>query len=210
MCRFWNDPVDLGSQVSRSLIKLIKSNPMPGWVKADNLLSDDATQELLELREKVLLLENEVKASKTEAPAGSDNLKQGDDVFELSYEYEKYDEGKWKWERKSGVIELTWNSLFFLISPLMVDEADESTLKNSINSHIYENIKDTELKGLERGKFRKPTITDNDFQTAKIQFRALGLLEKNEKKRSIKDTGTYWSLTPYGDTIMVNLRALKR
>jgi hypothetical protein len=38
MCRFWNDPVDLGSQVSRSLVKLIKSNPMPGWVKADNLL----------------------------------------------------------------------------------------------------------------------------------------------------------------------------
>lgn len=210
MCRFWNDASDLGSQVSRSLVKLIKSNPMPGWVKADNLLSENATQELLELREKVLLLENEIRKSKTEAPLGSENLKQGSDMFQLSYEYEKYNKGNWKWERKFGVIELSWNSLFYLISPLMVDESDESTLISSINSHIYETIKDSELKGLERPDFRKPTITDNDFQTAKIQFRALGLLEKNEKKRSIKDTGTYWSLTPYGDSIMVNLRALKK
>src|ERR1700733_12905624 len=35
MCRFWESPADLGSQVSRSLVKLIKNSPAVGWVKAD-------------------------------------------------------------------------------------------------------------------------------------------------------------------------------
>lgn len=211
MCRFWNEPLDLGSQVSRSLVKLIKSKPRTGWIKADMLPSENTTRELLELRDKVQILQSKLLASKSEAPKGAESLMQGDDVFELTYDYEEYgSHTSYKWTRKSGVIELTWNELFYLISPLMVDESNEMDLKNSIDSYIYENIKDTKLKGIERNNLRRPKITDNDFQTVKIQFRALGLIEKNEKKRSIKDTGTYWSLTPYGDTIMVQLRALKK
>lgn len=209
MCRFWADPKDLGSQVSRSLVKLIKSNPRSGWVKADNLPSADATKELLELREKVLLLENELRDSKTEAPKGSETLQQGEDVFELTYDYEQKD-SMWNWKRKSGKFELTWNELFYLISPLMVDEANEYSLKSAIDNFIYDSVKDTELKGIERDELRKPKITDHDFQTVKIQFRALGMIKKNEKKRSIKDTGTYWCLTQFGDTIMVQLRALRK
>lgn len=209
MCRYWLDSKDLGSQVSRSLIKLIKTNPRPGWVKADNLPSANTTQELLELREKVLLLENELRISKTDAPKGAENLKQGSDIFKLSYDYEQRNRS-YDWERKSGNLELSWNDLFYLISPLMVDESNEYSLKSSIDNYIYDLIKDNKLKGVERNALRKPKITDHDFQTVKIQFRALGLIQKNEKKRSIKDTDTYWCLTPYGDSAMVQLRALKK
>lgn len=211
MCRYWIDPVDLGSQVSRSLVKLIKSKPRSGWIKADLLPSENTTQELLELRETVQSLKNELIFSNTEAPKGSESLKQGEDIFTLTYDYEEYSRNtSWNWLRQSGTIDLSWNNLFFLISPLMVDEANETDLKNSIDSYIYENIKDTKLKGLERNHIRKPEITNNDFQTIKIQLRALGLIKKNEKKRSIKVTDTYWTLSSYGDSIMVQLRALKK
>jgi hypothetical protein len=36
----------------------------------------------------------------------------------------------------------------------------------------------------------------DDFQTIKVQLRALGLIAKNDKPRSVKDSGTYWTLTP--------------
>lgn len=208
MCRFWTNPSDLGSQVSRSLIKLIKSNPRPGWVKADKLLSETATKELLELREKVLIQEKELNKSKSEAPSGTSELMQGEDIYELNYSYKKWTGGSWR--NKSNTLRATWNALFYELSPLMVDEATEPRLKSAINQYIFEQEKDSEFKNVANDDFRSLSILDSDFQTLKIQFRALGLIEKSEKRRSIKDTSTYWTLTPYGDFHMVKLRALKK
>jgi hypothetical protein len=53
-------------------------------------------------------------------------------------------------------------------------------------------------------------ITDADFQTIKVQLRALGLIAKSTKPRSVKDIDTYWTLTSYGDTVMTRLRAIQR
>lgn len=47
MCRFWESPPDLGSQVSRSLVKLIKSHPGIGWVRANLVPDESATKESL-------------------------------------------------------------------------------------------------------------------------------------------------------------------
>lgn len=205
MCRFWSNPADLGSQVSRSLIKLIKSKPRPGWVKADQLPSEDATQELLELRKKV----QEYEKTELKAPEGSKTLKQGEDKFEINYSFEVWDFSN-DWVSVYGNIEFTWNEIFYLLSPLMVDEAKEFELKKMMNSAIFDKIRETELEDTSQDDLRKPVISDSDFQTIKIQLRALGLIKKNEKKRSIKDTSTYWTLTQLGDTLMLQLRALKK
>lgn len=38
----------------------------------------------------------------------------------------------------------------------------------------------------------------------------LGLITKSTKPRSVKDTNTYWTMTPFGDTVMTRLRAIRR
>jgi len=53
MCRFWTSPADLGSVVSRSLVKLIKTHPAVGWVRADLLPDQSAAEEMLRLRKRV-------------------------------------------------------------------------------------------------------------------------------------------------------------
>ena len=53
-------------------------------------------------------------------------------------------------------------------------------------------------------------IKDNNFQTIKVQLRALGLITRSERPRSVKDTGTYWALKPYGDAVMTRLRAIPK
>lgn len=53
-------------------------------------------------------------------------------------------------------------------------------------------------------------VVDEDFQTIKVQLRALGLIAKSEKNRSVKDTQGYWTLTPFGDHVMNQLRAITR
>ena len=85
MVRYWTTPADLGSVVSRSLVKLIKSNPATGWVKADSLPSQEATQEIQKLRGQVAELQRELKTVSTTAPKETAPLAQGEDQFEIDY-----------------------------------------------------------------------------------------------------------------------------
>ena len=53
-------------------------------------------------------------------------------------------------------------------------------------------------------------LTPEDFRTLLIQPRAVGLIAKSERARGVKDTNTYWTLTPYGDEHVTALRAIPR
>lgn len=207
MCKYWESPTELGSQVSRSLVKLIKDKPQTGWTKANKTASDEATREILELKNRIQELESEINRSKNITPEGIENLQQGDDQFEIEFTYEIWTH---TWDLRRSNIKLTWNELYFQLSPLMVDEATESELRISINAYIFDKVHKTIFKGISKGDYHKPKINDTDFQTIKVQFRALGLIDKSEKKRSIKDSQTYWTLTKFGDNVMVKLRALKK
>lgn len=212
MCRHWESPVDLGSQVSRSLVKLIKDKPRPGWVKATYLPSEDIMQEILELRKQTELLQIELEKAKNKAPEGTETLSSGDDVVELKFSVKA--EGNWEVgsENYEAKLKLTWDEIFAEISPIMIDESTEGPIRAKINELITRRKYDELAKLFKKDK-RVPKnigIKDTDFQTIKIQFRALGLISESIKKRSIHDKGTYWTLTPYGDTIMTRLRAIRK
>lgn len=211
MCRYWTSASDLGSQVSRSLIKLIKSKPRVGWVKADRLPTEDTVKEILGLRSKVEQLQKELELNQTSSPKGTENLSQGEDHFILMYSYKVDDENVWsKPEIFESELELTWNKIFYKVSPFMIDEANEERIKSAIEQQISEEDFE-ELSVLHDGKrISNIRLSIESFQTIKIQLRALGLITKSTKKRSIKDTSTYWKVTPYGDNVMVKLRALKK
>lgn len=109
-------------------------------------------------------------------------------------------------------IEVTWDDIFYQISPLMIHEASDLQLSNSLDAMV-KSYGLTLLQKSKEGKkhsFRSFSISDEDFQTIKVQLRALGLINKSEKNRSVKDTKTYWTLTPYGDSVMNRLRAIEK
>lgn len=194
MCRFWASPAELGSQVSRSLVKLIKSKPQTGWIRADLASSEEANADIARLRKEVDELKVQLEKARTTAPEGSAGLQQGDDVFELHFTY--YYGGD-----IDSSIKLTWNECFYLLAPLMLDESTESKLQKELEGYLKQQVDE---------RPRNLSVNSVDFQTLKVQFVALGLIAKSEKKRSIKDSGTYWSLTPYGETKMMQLRALRK
>jgi hypothetical protein len=113
-------------------------------------------------------------------------------------------------ELEHDTVELTWNEIFSCVSPFLIDEATEQTLISALN----ENIETREYEKLEKKHseklFKDFNVSSDDFQTIKVQLRALGLITKSSKQRSVKDTSTYWTLTPYGDNVMTKLRAIKR
>lgn len=219
MCKFWTTPSELGSMVSRSLVKLINSKPAIGWVKANLVPDESSSQEILKLRRRVEELSAELERARVEAPRGTEKLAQGEDKFKLNYSYssflyDSYPFGDLKQEtdvtNHTGHFFPTWNEIFSYVSPYMIDEATESRLLEPLNVFIRTYVID-EVKKKHRnrnvGHFR---INTDDFQTIKIQLRALGLITKSQKTRSVKDTATYWTLTPYGDNVMTQLRAIKK
>ncbi|PQA93970.1 hypothetical protein B0A69_10255 [Chryseobacterium shigense] len=194
MIKFWNTPEELGSVVSRSLVKLIKSKPRIGWVKADQISSDQANLEILELKQKVYELEEKLKISlETE----NSNLIQDNDLFKVMYVYKLNGIGRYL----TDFMEIPFNNLFSKTCSILIDEGKESELKSFISAYIAHLL-------LEKSPEKKDiNIIDDNFMSIIIQLKALGLIEKSIRKRSLKDSGTYWQLTPKGDTLITNLRA---
>jgi hypothetical protein len=213
MCRFWDSPSDLGSQVSRSLVKLIKAHPAIGWVRGDQVPSEGATTEILSLRRTIEELEKKLSSVANEAPEGAGLLAQGQDEVSLGYTFAA-SETRWAHDGTtySADAALTWDDVFSSLAPLMIDEADESTLTTALNGLV----RSKEAPGLKKQKSLKDLnllefqVKRDDFQTDKVQLRALGLITKSTKNRSVKDTSTYWTLTTYGDNQLTRLRAIRR
>lgn len=57
MCKSWTTPAELGSVVSRSLVRLIKTNPAVGWVRTNEAFDSEAAAEILRLKKTIESLE---------------------------------------------------------------------------------------------------------------------------------------------------------
>ena len=202
----------MGSVVSRSLIKLIKTHPAVGWVHADLLPDQSVAEEMLRLRKQIEELENSLDTS----PKGTEHLSQGDDSIELSFSFNVYESpDTYRSMAKYGYkFNATWNDIFAVISPLLIDEASDRILKNSLDNFVQDkNLsslqKESTLKNLSLRNF---ALEDDDFNTIKVQLLALKLMSKSTKKKTriVSDRNAYWMLTPYGEPVMMSLRAIKK
>lgn len=193
LCKFWDNADGLSSQVVLSLTSLIKSHPRTGWIKADEISSAEANKEILALKKENEELKVLLAKSKEDEPEGIEKFQQGDDEINIKFKY--YSSG-----RKNKIITTTWNNIISLLAPLMVDECSESVLRFTLDSFFKS----------ESNIDSSYSIDDTDFQTIKVQLIALCIMKISERKRTAKDTDTYWTLTPYGNKLMMKLKALKR
>lgn len=207
MIKSWTNAKDLGSVVSRSLIKLIKQRPAIGWMRADQIPSEDITNELLKLRRRIEELETELETERKRPPKDSEKYAQGDQFFQIKYIFSTRGEKEIFSERYEDKTFLTWNNVFSYISPSMLDENAEYGLKKRINSFITE--KEYKYKSQKFENVKKFQISEESFDLIIVQFFALGLIEQSKKKHTASDTNKYWSLTEYGERTMMRLRALK-
>lgn len=215
LCKYWETSQELGSVVSRSLVKLIKDKPGIGWVKGDIIPSDDLTKEILFLKNENDRLKDELLKSKNFAPEGTDYISSGEELFEITYRIyfrtRNFDE-----DYKEKSVKVSWDKIFSLVSPYLLAECSDSEFMNlivgivrSIDDIQISIILEEELKQ-KKSNFKSIIIRKEDFQTIKIQFLALGYICKGNKKRPVQDKGNYWGLTPYGETLMTRLRAIKK
>ena len=81
VCKYWETPAELGSVVSRSLVRLTKTTPAVGWIRADEATEALAAPEVLRLRKRIEELEGRLEEARSSAPEGSDKLAQTEDFY---------------------------------------------------------------------------------------------------------------------------------
>lgn len=215
-CVYWRNADDLKAKVIVGLTAATKRHPAVGWIRADKVPSEATLADVLALKNKIAELELEAAALRDGPPAGTEVLAQADDKFELHLSFVARETLKaYPYHRDVGYtasIAPSWNSIFAAVAPSMINEASDMALRISFNDFLKrESLKRfqprKEFKDKELRSFQFHT---DEIETCIVQLRALGLIRENDRKRSVKDIGTYWTLTPYGNTLMVQLRAIRR
>jgi hypothetical protein len=215
-CVYWKNADDLKAKVIVGLTAATKRHPAIGWMRADKVPTEATVLEVLSLKNRVAELEQEAVARREQPPNGTEVLAQGDDKFQLQLSFtarENLPLHPYRVDQRfDASITPSWNAIFAAVAPSMINEASDLDLRRVFHRFLERES----LKAFQsRKEFKKLELRDFSFHTHEIetcvvQLRALGLIEENDRKRSIKDTGTYWTLTPYGNTRMVQLRAVRR
>ena len=168
LVKFWSSPEELGSIVSRSLIKLIKTKPRTGWVKSDTISSSEANIEIFELKQKIQELETIIKNNNENQNV---DLLQDDDLFKVGFGCKINSRSN----RETGYIEVKWNDLFSRTCTILIDEAKEEDYKNRLDAYILH------LTNRDEKEYFAVSVISDYFSSILIQLKALMLIEKSNK-----------------------------
>lgn len=214
-CVYWHSAEDLKAKVIVGLTTAAKRHPAIGWVRADKVPTEATLADVLTLRNRIAQLEQEAAVLRDGPPAGTEGLAQGDDnvVFHFTF-LARVKSSTYPYEQEyfRGSISQTWDAVFAAVAPSMIAESSAKALQKALIEALREEAYKFYYK---MDRFKEHILRDFDFdekeiETCIVQFRALGLIKDSDRKRSVKDLGTYWTLTPYGNTLMVQLRAVRR
>ena len=211
LVKYWDGPANLGSVVSRSMIKLIKDFPAEGWVKSGSAVDEKAVHEIAKLQRENDELREKLKSIATEAPKGTEGFSQGEDEIQILYTFTADEKNGYHSYTCTMNEAFTWNSLFSCVAPSMIDECTDFAFQYVYGEFLQNNSdwkNNQSFSKLENAHNFK--LAQESFDLIKVQFKALGLICVGDKKRSATDKETYWKLTPYGDYIMTQLLAIKK
>ena len=222
-CSHWDSPDNLKSALIIGLTKTVKLKPAVGWVRADQVPQDADLKEALTLRRRVDELERELENARVAPPLGAEQLAQGDDTFKLHicFSWTELDDLLGPRTVRTISIRPTWNEIFAALAPALINESAENSMRTTLASHFASRARKAasdqsvtigpKHSGLGVLNEISASCSMEQFQKCLVQLRALGLIRESvHKNRSVKDTETYWTLSPYGDQLMVQLLAQRK
>lgn len=204
MIRQWTTAEELGSVVSRSVIKAIKTTPTEGWVKGRYAATTELLEQLNTLREANDKLRADIKRAKNSPPEGTSQYQGGDERLKLSGSVrigERYPYRALVWSA-----EASWDEIFHEVGPELFGECPESKMATDIATSFFR--RDDKLAQVV--DVQRADLNMESLQSIKVQLFALGLIQRGSKQRGVQDSQTYWRLTSYGEDYLMKLRALKK
>ncbi|WP_162248078.1 DUF4062 domain-containing protein [Angustibacter sp. Root456] len=209
MVKEYRTAEELASVVSRGLVRAMKRNPRPGWVRGDQAMTDAVRAEVAELR--AALAQAEQRRTELAARDGGNEINEsfehGSDEVELEF---VVSHGTYTRESQAVELEFTWDEIVDALGPSMIDEAAEPALRATFCSYAWKYLLEIPDSNWDGAAAPRMTITNDSWGRILVQLRALGIITTGSKKRTVSDKAVYWTLTPAGDEYLVRLKATKR
>lgn len=206
MVKQFKSPDELASVVSRGLVRAMKAQPRPGWVRGDQAMTDTMRAEVAELRAALAEKERAEFADRAGQAEIDESFAHGEDLVVLTFTVSQR-----VYSDVPQLVELSysWDQILAILGPFMIDEAPEGSLRAVLCQHALGHLSATEETW---GDLTRPSVTieDSSWGTVLVQLRALGVITTGTKKRTVSDRSIYWKLTPAGDNYLVRLKAEKR
>ncbi|WP_161783899.1 DUF4062 domain-containing protein [Bosea sp. LC85] len=203
--RTWSSAAELGGLVSRSLIREIKINPRPGWIRNDGTSPIALLEQINKLTEENRQLREITQ--KKEDDYTDESLESGNDEVEISGNRRIYDTNKANYSTRGWSVKVSLDDLYRDIGPSLINETTENELQSLIcRFHVFDHLPE----GLKTPSGGSVVLSTESWNEVLIQFRALGLLDQGIKKRGVNDRSSYWRITPKGDRHLVGLLARRK
>lgn len=191
LVRFWHSAVELPGLVALNLPKTIKAYPAIGWVRGDSTASTAIMAELLTQKNENEQLRIELSKLTSKPQVEISNLAGLEKEIDIEGNYIRQDEfraGPWS-------IKLSFSDIFKLIAPLLISPQTDLNVKKYMARQIF---------NFSRYTGTSASIQEHIFQTIKIQFEALGLIELKNVESEL-----FWSLTSSGRKKTTELVAIR-
>ncbi|WP_020469169.1 DUF4062 domain-containing protein [Zavarzinella formosa] len=201
----WASPLELKAQIIVGLTMAINRHPAVGWIRADQVPTQANVSDNLALRERIAELEKQLAKTDVKTDVDFGSLSQGEDKISFDMIVEEYQSGNGRVTRSSRPLQTTWNAVFGKISPNLLNGVSDESLKEAIREALHEMAY---RSGMTSNASASISVPNDNVNSCLLQFRALNLIQV-KTPGTLKDD-TIWDLTPRGDQLMVELRALKR
>lgn len=201
LVKFWKSASELPGIVMLSLTKTIRAYPAVGWVRADSVANDDALIDLNNLRKDNAEMKETLVQLKSINQSGIEGLASLEELFEVKIGWTVFNSSVGKRYEKNANIEISWGDLFSCIAPELQNYLNNDTVIMKLGAALF--------RTLNSGKASLINVNHDDFQTIKVQFQALGLIELSYLKTVKDGMGTFWKLSNKGTKLMLQLRSVK-
>ena len=199
LVKFWKSADQLPSLVALSLASTIKTFPAIGWVRGNRAANEDVLGEINELRKENDHLQKVVTELTGTMPNGISDLAGLDDTmkFQGIYHESGYQRPRQWFARVS------WGKIFGDIAPYLIKHPSDDYVKSTLTKALFE-----QSTASENGY--SPDCDDQEFRTVAIQLQALGLVNVKYTQSLAGGMGLFWSLTPRGERMMMELRTVRK
>lgn len=203
LIKFWKTPEELVGQVATSLSITIIQHPAVGWVRSNLLSSTEALQQENELRKE--LAEAKEYISKLEKEKDSlpieNDIATLDDLIQIHFTITAWSSTKARYVATKYDVMIAWGELFGLLAPKLMGIPNEMKVSRFIGEILV-----SRMNLSTNGKIE---INEIDFDTLKIQFVALGLVNVSYLKTDKGGMALFWQLTTKGKNVMMQRRVVR-
>jgi len=197
LIRYWTKADELPGLVALSLTKAMKSHPAIGWVRGNSVASADLLQQVNQLQQRNEKLSAELGIYRNKFVIDTSNLAQGDETIKLSGTYKSpYGKAHWKYE-------VSWNFIISLLGPHLLMWLNEATANTLLTKGILK------VNGIEIENINSYEITDELFQTIKIQLMALGWINVQQFTTMANLPALFLILTEAGKAQLLKTASIK-